>query len=183
MEPLPLSWIALGLGTIFVLLNLPFVLAPAAWQRVLLAFPRSRIPAYLLAALDLAWFGWLLYHEPLWAFFDYVRPWLWLLMPVLTVLVCIFMDELLAPRALGGLLLLVVGPILDAGRFHPSLWRYLPLVIAYVWFVAGIVFVLAPYRVRRFIEFITRTPLRSRVGGGLRLALGLLLLWLGWQVY
>lgn len=183
MENLTLSFIAYCLGTVFVLLNLPFILAPAMVQRLLLAFPRSRVPAYLLAALDLAWFGWLLYHEPLWAFFDYVRPWLWLLIPIIIVLVCLFMDELLAPRALGGLLLLVAGPILDAARFHPSAWRYLPIVLAYVWIIAGILFVLAPYRVRRFFEFITRTPLRSRVGGGARLALGLLLLWLAWKVY
>ena len=66
METLPLSWVALGLGAIFVLINLPAVLAPDLFRRALLAFPRSRIPGYLLAALDLAWFGWLLYHEPLW---------------------------------------------------------------------------------------------------------------------
>ncbi len=183
MESLPLSWIALGLGTIFVLVNLPALLAPDLFRRVLLGFPRSRVPGWLLAALDLSWFGWLLYHEPLWQFFDYVRPWLWLLIPVIIILVCIFMDELLAPRALGGLLLLVAGPILDAARFHPSLWRYIPIVLAYLWIIAGIAFVLTPYRARRFFEFITRTPLRCRVGGGVRLALGLLLLYLGGKIF
>ena len=64
-----------------------------------------------------------------------------------------------------------------------ALWRYLPLVLAYVWIIAGIVFVLAPYRVRRFFLFITRTPLRCRVGGSLRLALGLLFLWLSWKAF
>ncbi|MCX7008605.1 MAG: DUF2065 family protein [Kiritimatiellaeota bacterium] len=183
MENLTLSFVAYCLGTFFVLINLPFILAPVAWRRALLAFPRSRIPAYLLAALDLAWFGWLLYHEPLWEFFKYVRPWLWLLMPVLTILVCIFMDELLAARALGGLLLLVAGPILDTARWHPSPWRYLLIVLAYVWIAAGIIFVLSPYRVRRFFEFITRTDLRCRVGGSVRLVIGLLLLWLGWKIF
>ena len=183
MENLTLSFVAYCLGTFFVLINLPFILAPAAFRRVLQWFPRSRIPAYLLAALDLAWFGWLLYHEPLWQFFDYVRPWLWLIIPIVILLVCIFMDELLAARALGGLLLLVAGPILAAARFHESLWRYIPIVLAYVWIIAGIVFVLAPYRVRRFFEFITRTPLRCRVGGSVRLAVGLLLLWLGWKIF
>lgn len=183
MEPLPLSWIAMGLGTFFVLFNLPAVLSPALFQRLLLQFPRSRVPGWLLAALDLSWFGWLLFHEPLWQFFDYVRPWLWLLIPVIIILVCVFMDELLAPRALGGLMLLIAAPILDAARFHPSLWRYLPLVLAYVWIIAGIVFVLTPYRVRRFFVFITRTPLRCRIGGSVRLALGLLLLWLGWKAF
>lgn len=183
MEPLPLSWVAVALGTFFVLFNLPCVLAPAVFKNMLLKFPRSRVPGWLLAALDLAWFGWLLYHEPLWQFFDYVRPWLGLLIPLLIILVCIFMDELLAARALGGLLLLVAGPILDAARVKLTPWHYLPTIIAYVWIIAGIVFVLTPYRLRRFFEFITRTPLRCRVGGSIRLALGVLLLWLGWKVF
>jgi hypothetical protein len=183
METLSLSCIAYGLGVFFVLFNLPFILSPDATRRALQWFPRSTIPAWILTLLDLSWFGWLLYHEPLWQFFDYVRPWLWLIMPVLTILVCVFVDELLAARALGGLLLLVAGPILDAARFHPSLWRYLPIVMAYAWIAGGIIFVLAPYRVRRFFEFITRTDLRCRVGGGVRLAVGLLYLWLGWNIF
>ena len=183
MENLSLSFVASCLGTFFVLINLPFILAPDLTRRLLQGFPRIRVAAALLTALDLCWFGWLLYHEPLWQFFDYVRPWLWLIMPVLTILVCVFVDELLAARALGGLLLLVAGPMLDAARFHPSVWRYLPIVMAYIWIAAGCIFVLAPYRVRRFFEFITRTDRRCRVGGSVRLAIGLLLLWLAWKVF
>ena len=183
MENITLSWIAKGLGVAIALINLFCVLAPAAFRRVLLAFPRSRVPAYLLAALDLAWFGWLLYHEPLWQFFDVVRPWLVLLVPLVVILVCVFMDELLAARAFGGLLLLVGGPILDTARWHPSAWRYVLIVLAYVWIIGGIIFVLNPYRVRRFFDFITRTDARCRIGGAVRVALGLLLLWLGWKIF
>ena len=180
---LSLRWIALGVGAVIALVNLVCVLTPVLFRRLLQAFPRSRVPAYLLAALDLAWFGWLLCHEPLWAFFDPVRPWLVLIVPLVIILVCIFMDELLAARALGGLLLLMGGPILDAGRWHPSAWRYVLIVLAYVWIVVGIIFVLTPYRLRRFFEFITRTDLRCRVGGAVRVALGLLLVWLGWKIF
>lgn len=183
IENFSLPWMAIGLGAFFVLVNVHAVFMPGAFRAALLAFPRSRYPAWALTALDLAWFGWLLYHEPLWPFFDYVRPWLVVIVPLVVVLVCVFVDELLAARALGGLLLLVGGPLLDAARWHPSAWRFLPIMLAYVWIIAGIIFVLTPFRLRRFFEFITRTPLRCRVGGAVRLALGLLLLWLGWQVF
>jgi len=183
MENLSLNWIAVGLGLFFVLVSLPALCAPAAFRAALLAFPRSRYPAWTLMALDLAWFGWLLYHEPLWPVFDLVRPWLVVIIPVVIVLVCIFVDELLAARALGGLLLLLGSPILDAARWHPSAWRYLPIVLAYAWIIAGIVFVLTPFRLRRFFEFTTCTLIRSYVGGAARLAFGLLLLWLGWRVF
>jgi len=183
MENLSLSWIAVGLGAFFVLGNLLFLVAPGATRLALLAFPRSRWAAWMLTALDLAWFGWLLYHEPLWPFFDPVRPWLVVIVPVVIVLVGIFMDELLAARALGGLLLLMGGPILDAARWHPSAWRYVLIVLAYVWIVAGMVFVLSPFRVRRFFDFITRSDARCRIGGAIRLAFGLLLLWLGWKIF
>ena len=183
MENLSLNWIAVGVGAFFVLVNLPALLVPTWFRNTLLAFPRSRWPAWVLTALDLAWFGWLLYHEPLWPFFDPVRPWLVVIVPVVIVLVGIFMDELLAARALGGLLLLVAGPMLDTARWHPSAWRFVVIVLAYVWVVAGMVFVLSPYRVRRFFDFITRTELHCRVGGALRLAFGILLLVLGCKVF
>jgi hypothetical protein len=171
------------LGVFFVLVNLLFLAAPGATRLALLAFPRNRWAAWVLTALDLAWFGWLLYHEPLWPFFDPIRPWLVVIVPGVIVLVGIFMDELLAARALGGLLLLIGGPILDAARWHPSAWRYVLIVLAYVWIVAGTVFVLSPFRVRRFFDFVTRSATRCRIGGAIRLAFGLLLLWLGWKIF
>ena len=183
MENISLSWIVLGLGAFFVLVNIPALLMPGVFRTGLLAFPRSRYPAWVLTALDLVWFGWLLYHEPLWPFFDMVRPWLVVIIPLVIVLVCIFVDELLAARALGGLLLLVGGPILDAARWHPSTWRYVPIGLAYIWIIAGIIFVLTPFRLRRFFDFITRTELRCRAGGAIRLIFGLLLLWLGWKIF
>ena len=54
--------------------------------------------------MDLLWSGKLLYEAPL-GRFDQYKPLIYVIVPVSIVLVGVFADELLAPRALGGALL------------------------------------------------------------------------------
>lgn len=163
-------------------INAALVLAPGRMRRLALDFPRSRWPAWLLTAVDLCWAGWVVYHAEL-GRFNGLKPSLFLLTPLAIGLVAFFMDELLAPRALGGLLLLLANPILNAARWHPSPWHFVLTALAYVWVAAGIVLVLSPFRFRQVADFATRTPLRCRVGGLARLAFGALLLVLGLSVF
>jgi len=177
-----LSMMARVAGGIIVAVNAVCVAAPARMREALAAFPRSRIPAWLLLAFDVTWVTWVMLHAAL-GRFEPVKPWLYLAAPVAFLLMAVFMDELLAPRALGGLLLLVANPVLNAARWHPSNWRLVMTVIAYAWVVAGIAFVLSPYRFRQLVEFGAKTDVRCRIGGVVRLALGLFVLYLAFAIY
>lgn len=178
----PLSQVACAIALVIMAVNAPCLLWPPAVRRAAAAFPRSRVPAWLLIALDLAWVAWIVLHAEL-GRFDWVKPYIYAAAPAAFFLIVFFMDELLAPRALGGLLLLAANPVIRAARWHESDWRWVIMVVAYVWAVAGIVLVLSPYYFRRVAEWAHRTDGRCRLLGALRFGLGLLLLGLGLAVF
>jgi uncharacterized protein YjeT (DUF2065 family) len=182
MNDLTLANWALILGGLIVAVNAAFLAAPERFKRWALAFPRSQTWAWVLTALDLLWAAWIVLRAPL-GRFEHLKPAIYVAMPVAFFLVVFFMDELLAPRAAGGLLLLLANPILNAARWHPSPWRLVVTVLCYVWVIAGMVFVLSPYRFRYMVEWATKTPERMRLLGVARLLFGLALLLLGWRVY
>ena len=153
--------------------------ASRAWMK---DFPRSRSWGWALALLALLWAGWLLYETPLGAFEKY-KPLVFVLTPVAYVLVILFVDELLAPRALGGLLLLVPAPMLDAARWHGSAYRYVILVLAYLFAVKGMALVLSPYLFRKTEERLLGSDTACRLWGGLGLGFGLFVVLLGFTAY
>ncbi|MBP7830234.1 MAG: hypothetical protein KA248_09990 [Kiritimatiellae bacterium] len=178
----PLSQVACALALVIMAINALCLLWPPAVRRAVAAFPRSRGPAWLLTALDLAWVAVIVLHAEL-GRFDWLKPYIYAAAPVAFFLIVIFMDELLAPRALGGLLLLLANPVIRAARWHESDWRWVVMVLAYAWAVAGIVLVLSPFYFRRVAEWANRTDGRCRFLGALRFGLGLLLLALALAVY
>jgi len=143
---------ALGLGVGSGALGAALVLAPRATLRGLAAFPRNRMAGWLLSAVALAWCGSLLYGGPLGFLAPYRRA-LFVLVPGSVVAVGLLMDDLLAPRALGGLLILAPAPILAAARWHQSPWHFVMSALAYVLVVVGCVLVMTPYQFRRTITF------------------------------
>ncbi|MFH0954105.1 MAG: hypothetical protein V1873_07230 [Verrucomicrobiota bacterium] len=179
---LTLSQIACALGTFIVIVNVPAVVAPAVFRRVAQAFPRNRPAAWLLTAFDLGWVSWVILHAAL-GRFEFLKPAVYAAAPLSLLAIVFYMDELLAPRALGGLLLLIANPVLNAARWHPSEWRLVMTVVAYAWVVAGIVLILSPYRFRQVAAFMTKTDARCRALGLVRLCVGACFLFLGLKVY
>jgi len=145
-------------------------------------FPRSRLAGGLLAAVALAWAGWIVFHAPL-GRFEGLKPALVVAVPIAFLLVFFYMDELLAPRAVGALLLLAATPILESARWHPSSWRLLVVVLAYVLVVKGMALVLNPYLLRKCLEWGARHPALVRVGAVANVVLGLALVILSLTVY
>lgn len=143
-------------------------------------FPRNAWLGRILAAVTMAWSVHLVREMPL-GWFDAYKMWLWVAGPVAYLLVVFFVEELLAARALGGLLLLIPCPLLDAARFQESAWRLAPVILAYVWVICGMALVLAPYRFREWVQLLGRTDGRCRVMGVLFLAAGLLFAWLSFR--
>ncbi len=149
-------------------------LAPSGVVAALRAFPRDRRAAWVLSAAALAWTAWMLRGANL-GRFAFVRPWLWPAVPVAAVAVNRCMGELLAPRTLGGLLLLAAAPLLHAVRMHDSGWSRVPAALAYVLVLTGIALVLSPWRFRQAAARLTASPGRLRGVAGAVLAAGLAL--------
>jgi hypothetical protein len=155
---------------------------PSALRTALAAFPRSKWPGWILTALCVFWVSWVIRHAAL-GRFEALKP----LIPVLAVLLFLAMvwllDELLAPRALGGLLLLVANPVLNGVRWADSAWRFVPAIIAYAWVVAGCVLVLHPWAFRKLVERFARSDgALRRLGWGKLLASAVLLAAGLWQL-
>ncbi len=177
-----LSGWALGFGIFYclsALLGLSSYDGVVKWVK---AFPRSVWPGRALVAVDMIWVAWLLIDMHFGSF-EYLEKWIYPACPVAIILICVFVDELLAPRALGGLLLLLPAPILVAARWHPSAWRYVMIVLAYAVSIKGILLVLAPYRFRKWMEWFVKRPSSAKHACYAVLVLGLFLVGLAFTVY
>jgi uncharacterized protein YjeT (DUF2065 family) len=173
------AWI---LGGAMVVIHAPCLFFPQRARAWMAGFPRNRWAGVALTAVDIVWSAWLVMHIPL-GRFDYFKPSLYVVAPVLFALIVWLMDELLAARALGGLLLLIPSPLLDVARWHESDLRLVVTILAYIFVVKGIALVLCPYLFRKAVAWWARNDTWCRVGGGLGLALGLFLIVLAVTVY
>ncbi len=138
-------------GALLALIGLAALGAKEPFFGAVQVFPRHSLWARILTAVVLGWTVWILFNMTL-GWFEPYKNTIYFLAPVAYFLIVIYLDELLAPRMLGVLLLLTAAPILDAARWHDSPWRLVLTVVVYVWVVWGMVLVLSPYRFRKTIE-------------------------------
>jgi hypothetical protein len=179
---LKLHQAALFTGALGVLLGLPLTLAPARCRALLSSFPRHPGAAWALTAACVLWVTWIVWHAAL-GRFEFLKPGLYLAAPAVFFLLIHFLDELLAARALGGLLLLMANPVLNAARWHDTPWRFVMTALAYAWVVAGMALVLSPYLFRRWSRVAAADDARCRATGIAALALAALLVGLGLTLY
>ncbi|MDE0839640.1 MAG: hypothetical protein OSB41_11390 [Kiritimatiellae bacterium] len=178
-----LAWISTALGGVLLALYGTMCLKPDAALKAWGRFPRSVRAAWVLTSIDLIWAGKLLYDTPLGPVESYKMA-LFALVPIAIVLLVRFVDELLAVRALGGLLILVPAPILDAARWHPSPWRLFIIVLCYIMVIKGVVLVLAPYVVRKGLTMWSSGPSsRMRIALAIGMVMAVALIGLGLTVY
>lgn len=178
-----LSIVALLIGLLALTGGTISLLAPAKIRTGVAAFPRSIWPGRILAAVDLVWAAYALSLMHL-GLFDAWKIHLFWMTPVAIVLCAVYLDELLSPRALGGLLLLAAGPVLSIARWHPSQWRLVVTVIAYLWILLGLTFLLSPWWFRRISVWLTGPGDRAvRITGALKALFGLGLIALALLVY
>ena len=97
--------ISIGFGVFFGAAALLLQLRPALACDALKKFPRHQATGQILAAIALLWSAWLLWSTHLQSLEKY-KNMLCLITLAGFVPVTIYMNELLAPRALGGILLL-----------------------------------------------------------------------------
>jgi hypothetical protein len=155
-------------GVVFLGFGLAGLLWPRPTEKALMAFPRHRVSGILLAVINVLWVSWLLHVTPLGMFDSWKRA-LVVLSPLTLWLVIRYMDELLAPRMLGGFILLLAVPLLDLIRWHDSGWRLVLTATVYVFVVLAMVWMLSPYRFRHISQWIfgrvVRLPFFAGVAG------------------
>ena len=177
-----LSGIAGTAGGIFALTGLSILLKPDAVRRAVSAFPRHVWIGRVLMAFALVWVTAIVLRAEL-GRFTFVKPYLYVLTPVAIGCVGWLLAELLAPRALGGLLLLAANPVLSTARWEDTPWRLAISVAAYLAVISGTFLVVGPHWFRRCFQPALATTRRSAGLGILLLAAGLFFLWLAMGPY
>jgi len=173
---------ALILGTFVVGVGIFSACVPAQVRRGLIDFPRSLWPGRILLAVDMVWAAYAITTLHL-GMFDAGKVHLYWLAPVFIIIGCLYLDEMLSVRALGGLLLLVAGPVLNVARWNPSNWRLVVTVIAYIWILIGLAFLLEPWWFRRLTQPMLHNDRILRIGGICKALVGFGLIALAFWVY
>ncbi len=180
--PEALTALTLVLALLEFAWSAPALLSPAGARRALRAFPRSPWAGRVLALLALSWSALWLNVMPLGPLTP-LKPHLPLLVPLAAVAVALLVDDLLACRAAGGLMVLLPAPLLSAAQWHPSAWRYVVLVAAYLVAVAGMLTVAQPYRLRDALLWLAEHPGRLRRWAAAGVVCGCLLTLLALAAY
>lgn len=173
------TWI---LGTLLLSAGLFSLFKPERIKCGLAEFPRNVWPGRVLLAIDMVWAAYEVTTLHLGAF-DAAKIQLYWIAPVLIVLGCRYMDEMLSVRALGGLLLLAAGPILNAARWNPSDWRLVITCLAYLWIIAGLFFLLEPWWFRRLTARTAGSCKSVRALGAFKTIAGVVLFALALWIY
>lgn len=121
--------------------------------------PRNKGLGVAILTIDLVW-SWILISTMDLGEFQSIRKTLQILIPVTYVLVINFVDEFLAVRALGVLLLLAASPILDAAFLEMPASRLLLPILAYAWIILGLFWVGMPYVMRDQIAWVSASESR-----------------------
>jgi uncharacterized protein YjeT (DUF2065 family) len=159
-----LSMVSLSAGVVAAAGGVACLLGAGTARSALAALPRNRSAGWIITAVVICWSAWLLYHTPL-GRFDGLKPLVFIAAPVSIYLLVTFVDELIAARALGALLLLIPSPMLAAVRTSYSYWRWPIGIVAYLLVVAGISLVLSPHLFRKAAGVVAGTDSRCRVTG------------------
>ena len=138
-------------------------------------FPRNAFAGAALSAMAFLWAAAIVYEAPL----DFIARFK---LPIAILLIVsipaswFWVADLLSIRALGGLLVLLPAPVLVTARFLDSGWRLVLVVLLYVYAVAGMDFVMAPYHGRDAIAWVAAKPARFAASGAFFALIGFLVI-------
>jgi hypothetical protein len=139
------------------------------------AFPRSRVAAAAFFGVGAGWFLYNIRHLSE-ADFGQFRGILFVFFLAIAVASFFVVPDFLSVRGLAVLILLGASPLLDAAYMefaHPQ--RLFMVTAVFIAVAAAIYLGAVPYRLRDFLEWLFRQPVRARALGGLFAAYGLLL--------
>ena len=147
----------------------------AAAQNWLRRFPRSKSWGFGLLSAAAVWFFLLVLKMDLGEFTNW-RPTVLVATPIAWRLTWKYVEEFLAVRALGMLVLLAAEPLLEAAYLRPESAAQFLRAWVYVWIVFAMFWVGTPYTLRDQIGWLTKGESRWRAATLFGLAYGALLL-------
>jgi hypothetical protein len=140
------------------------------------------VAGIVLLLIDLMWSFWLISTMEMGEFSAFRRPIL-IALPIIFFLTVRFVDEFLAVRALGILVLLAAEPLLEAAFFRYETSRLVLTVFAYILIILGLIWVTMPYWLRDQIDWLKKTATRWKGFHALSFFYGLGLIALALFVY
>lgn len=149
------------LGVLLLALHLAALVRARTFMEWARRLPRHRTAGIVLLSVDLLW-SWMMVSSMDMGEFWRLRKLVLILLPVSFVLMLLYVDEFLAPRAAGILLLLAAAPVLDAAFLEPPASRLVLPVLAYGWIILGMFWVGMPYLMRDHIRWATASERRWR---------------------
>jgi len=177
-----LQSIAIIIGTLATAGGLVGIFRPERIKRLAELFPRSVVPAWIFTALC-CWLGAKETLEMNMGFLDAYKKYIYVISPAVFFASVVYMKELLAPRALGGFLLLIAVPILQIARWHESALRLVVVVLVYLWIVYGLILLFSPWYFRKFYTPFTGNAALFKATALAKTAIGIALVLLGIFVY
>lgn len=179
---LSLKVVAIILGLLGMTGGIIATLQPGAVRRTLVGLPRNFRAGVITMLIAILWMDILIYNVDLTEMTKF-RPWLLIFFAALGIMTIIYLPDFLFSRALG-IVLLLATEVLFSATFpvlHPA--RHIITVIGYLWAIAGMCFVVAPYLLRDLIEFVHRSEAATRLAGAFKAAFGLFLVALGFTCF
>jgi len=172
---LSLETALLVLGVVLILAHGFALLQPDAVKGGLKAFPRSQFWGGLLLAAAAIWFWWLVSTMDLGEFSNW-RGTLKIGTPIAAVLTWMYVQEFLAVRALGMLVLLGAEALLEAAWMRPEMSRLWMVSLVYLWVTAALFWVGMPYTFRNQMEWVSARRSRWVAAAAGGVACGVILL-------
>jgi hypothetical protein len=157
--PINLQTAGILAGLLLVILHGIALLRPEGFRSWLIRFPRAHAIGLVLLTIDAIWAFLLVANMDL-GEFSALRKGILIVIVAGYFLTWKFVDEFLAVRALGILMLLAAEPLLEAAFLKDEPARWLLPLLAYVWAVLGLFYVGMPYVLRDQIGWVTRTAAR-----------------------
>ena len=179
---LSLRTAALIAGAFLCLLGIVGLVMHNTARMTLARFPRSRFAGIVILAIDLVWSFWLISTMEMGEFSAFRRPFL-IALPIGFFLAIRFVDEFLAVRALGILVLLAAEPLLEAAFFRYETSRLVLTVLAYILIVLGLIWVTLPYKLRDQINWFSKSAAHWRGISAVSFVYGLALIALAFISY
>ncbi len=162
-------------GLLLVVAHALALFQPKAAQDWLRGLPRSKGLGFLFVTVAAAWFAWLVWKMDLGEFSNW-RTRVLIGTPIAWWLAWRYVDEFLAVRGLGMLVLLGAEPLLGAAFLRPEMSRLFLVSLVYVWVGFALFWVGMPYTLRDQIGWVTGDQKRWRAAAFAGLAFGALLL-------
>jgi len=177
-----LAIVSTVVGALVVAGRIPGLVAPDAFRRVAVQFPRSLWAGRILMGIAAA-IAWVIVYNAAtdeWAKF---RPVIMVGVPLAYWLVIQFGNTFLAVRGAAALILMLARVMVGAADQSELSSRLVVTTLAYVWAVAGIWMAIAPHHVRDLTQWAMASNLRCRWLCGVGVLVGLALVLLGLFVY